>query len=272
MRKNPVDSRVKNAISSQMPVQLPPQNGVSWGVRKFGWLLAVACAVSLTGCGAMEGVKQTVARETFAPTAATNNGVSVHVYLDRSGSAQDLRKDIGQQLLTLLDLYPDALETTLYWYSQDCKKINTTVASLTNLTPIVEDYVKDGQGDSTKVKGTLLVTAIKDLQTQAAREGSKQVIGVFVSDGGFEDDQSLLAKEVEFLRDVPNVSMLIFVGLDADGTQKLTVLDKVVRDKFVSGSGEGSKQFFDITLENGNARMSQAREAIKSLIQSTKSS
>lgn len=261
---------------TQIKVQLRPSRGVSWGVRIFGRILTVGLAAAslgivLTGCGAAAAVEQQVKRETFAPQKPTVDGIAVHVYLDRSGSAKPLREDISKQLLELLDTYPDGLETTLYWYSQDCIKIGSTVSSLPNLTPFMKDYVKDELGDDAGTKGTYLAAAFRDLETQATRDNGKQVIGVFVSDGGFEDDQSVLAKETEVLRDMPNVTMLVFVGLDADGTQKLTVLDNVVRDKFVGGTaGDAQKQFFDVTLRNGGTKLEQAREAIAGQITANK--
>lgn len=264
--------RQKSPISpnlSQMRVQLTPQNGVSWGVKRVGWMLALGCVLALTGCGAVDQVKDQVTRETFAPTQPTTNGVVMHVYLDRSGSAKDLRPEISKQVMQLLDLYPNAPEVTLHWYSQECKKITTTVSSLPNLTGIMDDYVKDTNDDDKGIKGTNLSVAFRDLQTQATRAGSAQVIGVFVTDGGFEDDQSVLGKETEVLRDMPNVTTLVFIGLDADGTTKLTTLDSVVRDRFVMGTGgEAQKQFFDITLENGGPKLDQAKSAIQSQIAS----
>lgn len=256
---------------SQMRVQLTTPNSVSWGVKRFGTLLVVGCALALSGCGAVSGVQEQVKRETFAPTKATVDGVSIHVYLDRSGSAKPLREDTSKQLLDLLDFYPEAPETTLYWYSQECIKIGSTVASRTNLTDYMDQYIGDKNDDETTTPGTNLSTAFRDLQKQATRDGSKQVIGVFVSDGGFEDDQSVLGKETEVLRDMPNVTMLIFIGLDADGTKKLTVLDDVVRDRFVIGSGtDAQKQFYGITLENGGTNLAQAKEAIGQQIAASK--
>ncbi|MBL8066830.1 MAG: VWA domain-containing protein [Armatimonadetes bacterium] len=260
----------------EIRVQLGPPNGVSLGVRRFGWILTVGLAVAgssllLAGCGAASAVEQQVRHETFAPQKPTVQGVVVHVYLDRSGSAKPLREDISKQVLELLDTFPDGLETTLYWYSQECIKIGSTVSSLPNLTPFMKDYVKDDSGDDKGTKGTYLATAFRDLETQATRDSGKQVIGVFVSDGGFEDDQSVLAKETEVLRDMPNVTMLVFVGLDADGTQKLTVLDNVVRDKFIGGNaGDAQKQFFDVTLKNGGTKLEQAKEAIAGQIAANK--
>lgn len=250
-----------------MRVQLKPQNGVSWGVKRVGWMLALGCVFALVGCGAVDQVKDQVTRETFAPTQPTTDGLVLHVYLDRSGSAKDLRPEISKQVMALLDLYPSAPEVTLHWYSQECKKITTTVSSLPNLTQVMDDYVKDTNDDDKGIKGTNLSAAFRDLQTQAARAGSAQVIGVFVTDGGFEDDQSVLGKETEVLRDIPNVTTLIFIGLEADGTTKLTNLDNVVRDRFVMGSGgEAQKQFFDITLENGGPKLDQAKLAIQNQI------
>ncbi len=263
---------IKNAgLLSKIPVQLTPQNGVSCGVKRVGLILLVASALALTGCSAVDNVKQQVDRETFSPDRPTTENVSLQVYLDRSGSAQKLRKDISTQVLQLIDLYPAAVETTLHWYSQDCIKITSTVSSLPNLTPIMEDYVKDTNNDDKGIKGTNLSMAFRDLQTQAARESGKSIIAVFVTDGGFEDDQSVLGKETEVLRDIPNIKMLVFVGLDADGTQKLTVLDNVVRDRFIMGSGgEAQKQFFDITLKDGGPMLAQAKDAIMSEIAASK--
>jgi len=256
---------------SQIRVQLTPQNGVSCGVKRVGLLLLVASALALSGCGAVDNVKTQVERETFAPERPTAENVSLQVYLDRSGSAQKLRGDISSQVLQLIDLYPAAVDTTLHWYSQECIKITSTVSSLSTLTPIMEKYVKDTHNDDKGIKGTSLSTAFRDLQTQASRQSDKSIIAVFVTDGGFEDDQSVLGKETEVLRDIPNIKMLIFVGLDADGTQKLTVLDNVVRDRFIMGSGgEAQKQFFDITLTDGGPMLAQAKDAIMAEIAASK--
>lgn len=261
------NSQEKLPFLTQIRVQLTPKNSVSWGVRRFAWILAAGCVLALSGCGAVSGVQEQVKRETFAPTKATVDNIAIHVYLDRSGSAQPLREDNSKLLLDLLDLYPESVDTTLYWYSQECIKLGETVSSRTNLTDWMDKYVGDVNEDEPEVKGTNLSTAFRDLQTQATRDSGKQVIGVFVSDGGFEDDQSVLAKETEVLRDMPNVSMLIFVGLDADGTKKLTVLDDVVRDRFVIGSGtDAQKQFFGITLENGGTNLAKAKEAVNEQI------
>jgi hypothetical protein len=263
---------IKNAGKlSRMMVQLTPQNGVSCVVKRVGLLFLVAGALALTGCGAVEGVKSQVKRETFAPQKPNVENVSLHVYLDRSGSAQKSREDISKQLMDLVDLYPAAPEITLHWYSQECIKIVTTVASRTNLTDVMSQYVSDTHDDDKGIKGTNLSTAFRDLEMQSSRESGKQIIGIFVTDGGFEDDQSVLGKEAEVLRDIPNVNMIIFVGLDADGTKKLNVLDDVVRDKFIMGTGgEAQKQFFAINLNNGGPMLAQAKEAITNEIATSK--
>lgn len=263
---------IKNAGKlSQIRVQLTPLNSVSWGVKRVGLIFLVASAFILTGCNAVDGVKEQVNRETFAPQKPNVENVSLHVYLDRSGSAKDSREEISKQLLELVDLYPAAPEITLHWYSQECIKIVTTVASRTNLTNVMKDYVSDTHDDDKGIKGTSLSVAFRDLQTEASRDAANEIVGVFVTDGGFEDDQSVLGKETEVLRDIPNIKMLVFVGLDADGTKKLTNLDTVVRDRFIMGSGgEAQKQFFDITLKDGGPMLAQAKEAINNQLATSK--
>lgn len=256
-----------------LKMRAKPESGfsVSWGVRRVGIIFLAVSALALVGCNAVEGVKEQVGRDTFKPTEPTTTGVVAHVYLDRSGSAKHLRGDIGQQLVNLLDFYPEAITTTAHWYAQDVSKMKTTIASRAIMQEIVDQYENDPHGDNKKSKGTNLALAFRDLQAQCAREPEKQVIGIFVTDGGFEDDPSTLSKEAEVLRDLPNAPMLIFLGLNADGTKKITNLDSIVRDRFIMGaSGELQKQYFDITLTGGEAMMAQSRKAIESLITQSK--
>src|SRR5690606_8431824 len=113
--------------------------------------------------------------------------------------------------------------------------------------------------------------AFRDLEQQCARTPQKQIIGIFVTDGGFEDSPAGLAKEAEALRDIPNASMIVFLGLKPDGTKKITHLDSVVRDRFIMGaSGEMQKQYFDITLTGGEAMMVQTKRAVQAQIDRTK--
>ena len=246
-------------------------SGVSWVVKLFGLAVLATCALVLSGCGAVEAAKEQVGRDTFRPDVPTTDGVVAHVYLDRSGSSKHLRADIGQQLVELLDFYPDAIESTVYWYSTDVSKMKTTVAGRATMQEIVDEYENDPHGDDGKSKGTNLAAAFRDLEQQCARTPQKQVIGIFVTDGGFEDSPAGLAKEAEALRDIPNASMIIFLGLNSDGTKKITNLDSVVRDRFIMGaSGEMQKQYFDITVTGGEAMMVQTKRAIQAQIDRTK--
>lgn len=229
---------------------------------------------TLAGCGAVQNgakaVGDQIGRDTFNPPAATVDGISVHVYLDRSGSAKHLRPEISTQLMELLDLYPESLKSTAYWYAQDVSKIKTTYCSRPAMQEITEEYITDPHSEPPSSSGTMLNLALKDLQEQCARESTKQIIGVIVTDGGFEDDQHVLATEAQRLHDIPNMKMIVFVGLNAQGTTKLSTLDKVVRDSFTMGSTD--KQYFDVTLTGGKPMLSQAKSAIFEMIKSAKES
>lgn len=227
---------------------------------RFPILLSmVGLAIALAGC---DSVKEQVGRDTFKPNSPTSDMVAVHVYLDQSGSAQEIRRDIGQQLQELLDLYPEAVETTVHYYGQKVAKQATIVSSKMNLSGLTEDYRKapseEGASD-----GTYIAAALEDFRLQCERNLDKLVIGVIGSDGGFEDDHSVLRKKIDELRVTDNARMLVFIGLDADNTTKLTTLDKVVRDQFTKNDGSSTeKLYFDITRQNGTVRLNQARDAI----------
>lgn len=271
MSNNPVIPPVNSENLLKMRAKPHPTFSVSCGVKRVGMLFLAICSLALVGCGAVDSVKEQVGRDTFRPTEPTTEGVVAHVYLDRSGSAKHLRADIGQQLVNLMDFYPDAITTTVHWYAQDVSKMKTTIASRAIMQEIVDQYENDPHGDSKKSKGTNLALAFRDLEAQCARQPDKQVIGIFVTDGGFEDDPSTLSKEAEVLRDIPNVPMIIFLGLNADGTKKITNLDSVVRDRFILGAmGDMPKQYFDITLTGGEPMLAQSQKAIQNLITQAK--
>ncbi len=250
---------------------------VSWDVTFFRLGVAALAVVGgsglLVGCGAIEqgskAVGEQVQRDTFKPSEATSEGVSIHVYLDQSASNEVSRQDTGMQLVDLLDTYPESAKTTVYWYATDVKKISTIFSSKAALQEIVSQYDTDPTGDPPQAKGTMLSLAFRDLQTQAAREPNKRVVGIFVTDGGFEDDQSVLSKEAMRTGEIPNIAMIAFVGLDARGTTKLSLLDSVVKDNFVA---LGGKQYFDITVQNGAGILAQAKKALQSEIVNTKQS
>lgn len=246
---------------------------VSWGVKFSGVALVGLALLVLGGCGAVENagkaMGEQVGRDTFRPTDPTTKGVSVHLYIDRSKSMYDLRKEAGEQLISLMDIYPEAVTTTVHYYDQTVNKIKTVVSSGPVMQDVVAEFKKDPSGDPPTSPGTNLAMALRDLQNQAAREPEAQVVGVFVTDGGFEDDQGVVAQEAERLREIPNVPLLIFLGLDSRGTGKLTLLDEIVRDRFTVGSA-GGKQFYQITLDGGEAMLSQARDALKEQVNVTK--
>lgn len=246
---------------------------VSWGVKFCGVALVGLALLVLSGCGAVESASQAmgeqVGRDTFRPSEPTSKGLSVHLYIDRSRSMYDLRKEAGEQLISLMDLYPEAVTTTVHYYDQTVNKIKTVVSSGPVMQDVVAQFKKDPSGEPPKSPGTNLANALRDLQNQAAREPESQVVGVFVTDGGFEDDQGVVAREAERLREIPNVPLLIFIGLDSRGTGKLTILDEVVKDRFTVGSA-GAKQFYQVTVTGGEAMLSQARDALKEQINVTK--
>lgn len=268
------ESRMRSGATSSNGKIVPKPNRkhvVSLIVRFIPVLLCIGFAFLLVGCGAVEAAKEQVGRDTFRPKEPTSPDVVAHVYLDRSGSSKHLRADIGQQLVDLLDFYPEAIEASIYWYSNDVSKIRTTVAGRSTMQEIVDEYENDPHGDDGKSQGTNLALAFRDLEQQCARTPQKQVIGVFVTDGGFEDSAAGLAKEAEALRDIPNAAMIVFLGLSSDGTKKLTLLDNVVRDRFIMGAnGELQKQYFDITVRGGEPMMDQAKQAIQMQIDRTR--
>ncbi len=244
--------------------------GVSFGVRFFAPVFAAMAVLSLSGCGAGTAMKEQFRRDTFQPTSATVDGVSIHVYLDRSGSMKHLRPQVSDQLLELLDLYPDSARTTVYWYAQSVSKIKTTFCSRPLMQEITQEFITDEHAEPPKNKGTALALALRDLQDQCAREIDRKVIGIFVTDGGFEDQDGKVATEAQRLRDIPNAAMLVFVGLDAQGTTKLSNLDAVVKDNFVLSGVEVDKKFFDVALKGGGPMLGQAKGAIQTMITDAK--
>lgn len=241
---------------------------------RFKFLSASICALAavafLSGCGAVDSVGDQIGRDTFKPTSPTSEGVLVHLYLDKSGSAEPIRRDIGQHVQELLDLYPEALEVTIHYYGTKVEKQTTLVGSKMNLSGPMENYRKVGENEDDS-DGTLLAPAFDDLKHQAIRNPSKVIVGVFGTDGGFEDDHSVLRKKVEEVRQMDNVRILVFAGLDSMNTNKLTVLDSVVRDQFLKDDGLGTpKQYFDITLDTGKSQLEQARQAIQDEIEAQK--
>ena len=256
--------------------QRPIGSGVKKSVTPARVAIFCLIALSLSGCGAIQGaskaVSNQVGRDTFKPTKATVDDVSIHVYLDRSGSAEHLREATGKQVVNLLDLYPEAVKTTVHWYAQDVAKIQTTYASRVNIASAIKQFTDKPEGSPPRQKGTQLALAFQDLQMQCAREPMKRIVGIFVTDGGFEDEKNVLAREAERLRDIPNCSVLIFSGLDAKGTDKISLLDSVVRDRFgIMGADSVSNRYFDITLTGGEAMLAEAQEAIKQEIKFAKS-
>lgn len=231
-------------------------------IRKTLAFFLATTLLALSGCKDAENV---VARDLWRPEKETNEQVVLHVYLDRSASSLPNRAKMGQQLVDLIDLYPESLRTTIYWFSDRTSKIKTVFCSRQESQRVVEEFVTDQ--DSRNTEKTYLSRAIDDLTRQCDREPEKKNIGIFVTDGGFDEDSTALTASVKQLSRRENSSMIVFVGLSHDGTDRLSKLDTYVKDPYTQ---DRNKQYFDIALDGNEKILTSARSAVMALLPAPK--
>jgi hypothetical protein len=170
---------------------------------------------------------------------------------------------LGQRFLAeLLDLYPKSLETTLHGFAQGVDKMNTIFCSRQAVQNAIYDY--SSGNDPEPPKGTSLSSALADLRTECMRTPEKQVVGVIVTDGGFEEPDAAVIAATRQLSDMPNIQVLVFTGLKPLFTAKLSKLDAVAVDSFKKGSV--TKHVYSVNLEEGGAMLKRAKTAINDTI------
>ena len=238
---------------------------VSLSVRTPILASAILASVALAGCGQVQqvakGVGDQVSKDTWHPDKATNDSVVIHVYLDRNGASLPQRSKMGLQLANLLELYPDTVLTSVYWYGDKTSKVKNVFCSRLETNVIIDEFIND---PSPPKSNTYLSRAVDDLVLECDRAPDKLNVGIFVTDGGFQDDPVTVKNSVLQLAKRKNATMLMFIGLESDGGDKLSILDRYVKDPYVTGPGK----YYDVALKGNETMLASARTALKTLVTS----